>query len=241
MAALPHDYETMLYATDTFKLEDHFTHYVTADDFTTVATDAGTVSVSDGVGGRVALVASDGTVADNDETYIRSTTELFLVAQNKPIRARCRMQYTEANTDDANVMFGLMSAIAANAIVDDGAGLRTTGNYFCFFKVDGGTTWQVRSRNGTGTLTNNTGITAGGASFQTFDIEIDNQGDGGTNVLVHYKINGQPCYDATTGLQIEHAIAISGSTEMHLGAGVKNGAANLETLVIDYIGACQKL
>ena len=85
------------------------------------------------------------------------------------------------------------------------------------------------------------GITAGGASFQTFDIEIDNQGDGGTNVLVHFKINGAPCYDATTGLQIEHVIPIASSTEMHLGAGVKNGAANLETLVIDYIGACQKL
>ncbi|HYE19427.1 MAG TPA: hypothetical protein VEA69_13335 [Tepidisphaeraceae bacterium] len=240
MAALPHNYEVGQYAKDTYFLFDDFNYFVTADLWTSVLTDSGTASVSDGARGTLALVCSDGSVADNDEAYVRTTTELFLVADNKPLRFEARMQYTEANTDDANVFCGFMSAIAANALVDDGAGMRTTGNYFVFFKVDGGTTWQVRSRNGSTTYTNDTGITAGGATYQKFRVEIDNEGDGGTNVQVKYFIDDVQCKDATTFLPIVHKIPISSSTEMHAGAGAKNGGANLETLNIDYIYASQK-
>lgn len=240
MAAHLYPYEEALYAKDTFFLFDDFRHYVSADDFTSVATDSGTISVLDAVGGRLTINASDGSVVDNDESYVRSTTELFLVSDNKPLAFEARVQFTEANTDDANVMAGFMNAIAANALVDDGAGLRTTGNYFMFFKVDGGTTWNVRSRNGTETETNDTGVTAGGASYQKLRVEIDNEGSGATNVQVKFFIDDVQCRDATTNNLIVHTIAIASSTEMQAGVGIKNGGGNAEVLVLDYLYAAQK-
>jgi len=218
-----------------------FNHYVSADEFTSVATDSGTISVLDGVTGRLTINASDGTVADNDESYVRSTTEIFLVADNRPLVAEAYLQYTEANTDDANVFFGFANNIAANFLVDDGAGLRTTGNYFALFKLDGETTWRVRSRNGTETETHDTGITAGGASYQRLRIEIDNEGDGGTNVQVKFFIDDLQCTDVSSAPRrpIVHTIAIASSTEMQVGCGVKNGGANGEVLVVDYMGGWQ--
>lgn len=234
---LPYDYEEVLYAKDTYLFGSDFDHFVTADQFTSLVSDAGTgCSVSDGAGGRVSLTTA---ATDNNEVAIRSTTELFLVADDKPLRYVARMQYTEANTDDANVFLGFANAIGANLLVDDGAGVKTTGNFFCFFKVDGGTTWQVRSRNGTETETNDTGVTAGGADFHTFRIEIDNEGTG-TNVQVKFFIDDVQCRDASTLRPIVHTIAVASSTEMHAGVYAKAGSANGETIVVDYLYAWQK-
>lgn len=199
--------------------------------------DAGTtVAVNDAVGGRVTLTTG---ATDNNECDIRTTAEIFLVADDKPLRYENRSQYTEANNDDANVMHGFMSALAANSLVDDGAGVRTTGNYFVFFKVDGETTWRVRSRNGTETETNDTGITAGGAAFQKFRIEIDNEGSG-TNVQVKFFIDDVQCVDNTTQKPIVHTIAVASSTEMNAGSYVKAGSANSEVVLLDYSFAGQK-
>ena len=245
MAALPHDYEEILFAKDTFHIFTHWHNFTTGQDgWTSLAVDAGTsVAVNDAVGGRVTLTTG---ATDNNEADVRTTTEIFLVADNTPLRFECRAQYTEANTDDANVMHGFMSALAANSLVDDGAGVRTTGNYFVFFKIDGGTTWQVRSRNGTETETNDTGITAGGANYQKFKIEIDNQGSG-TSVEVKFYIDAggglgwQRCRDATTLVPITHTILVASSTEMNAGHYVKAGGANSEVLLVDYTDAAQTL
>lgn len=237
MAALAFDYEEGLYAKDTFFLFTDWYHFVTADDWTSLVVDAGTtITIADAVGGRVSLTTG---ATDNNEADVRTTAEIFLVADNKPLRFECRSQYTEAATDDANVLHGFMSALAANALVDDGAGVRTTGNYFVFFKVDGETTWRVRSRNGTETETNDTGITAGGASFQKFRIEIDNEGSG-TNVQVKFFIDDIQCNDATTNRPIVHTIAVASSTEMNAGHYVKAGGATSEVLVTDWTYAAQQ-
>ena len=238
MAALPHVFEEISWAKHSFFVFSDFEHFVTADAFTSLVADAGTsIAVNDAVGGRLSLTTG---ATDNNEADVRTTAEVYLVADNKPIYFECLAQYTEANTDDANVMHGLMSALAANSLVDDGAGVRTTGNYFVFFKVDGETTWRVRSRNGTETETNDTAVTAGGATYQRFGIEIDNEGDGSSNVAVKFFIDGQQCRDATTLRPIVHTILIASSTEMNAGSYVKAGSANSEVLVIDYLGAIQK-
>lgn len=238
MAALPFDYQTVLYAKDTFLFGSEFYNLITLQDgWTTLVADGGTsAAVTDAVGGRLSMITG---ATDNNEVAVRSSFEIFLVADNKPMRLETRIQYTEANTDDANVMVGFMDALAANSLVDDGAGVRTTGNYFVFFKVDGGTVWQVRSRNDTETETNSTGITAGGASFQKLRIEIDNEGSG-TNVEVKFFIDDIQCVDATTLRPIVHTIAVASSTEMNAGLYVKAGSANSETLVADWFWAWQK-
>ena len=48
------------------------------------------------------------------------------------------------------------------------------------------------------------------------------------------------CRDVTTLVPIVHTIAVSGSTEMNIGAYVKAGSANSEVLVVDYLGYSQK-
>lgn len=222
-----------------FGIESDFNHFVTADDWTSLVADAGTtIAVNDAVGGRITLTTG---ATDNNEVNLRSTAEIFLIADNKPLIAEGYFQFTEANTDDANVFFGCGNAIAANMLVDDGAGLRTTGNYFMFFKLDSDTTttWRVRSRNGTETEVNDTGITAGGTDYQRLRIEIDNEGSGGTNVQVKFFIDDLQCRDATTNKPIVHTIAIASSTEMQVGCGNKAGSANSEVLVVDYMGGWQ--
>lgn len=224
----------------------HLTHGI-VDDFyakdtniwTTTATDSGTVTVADAVGGVAPLVPSDGTVADNDEVYLL-TKEVFKIAAGKPLQASCRIQFTEANTDDANVAFGLMDAVAANSIVDNGAGLKTSFSGACFYKVDGGTRWQVIYSDGatqtTADLSATNSLTksaqsAGGASYQTLQIDIIPKTS--TLVDVVFSIDGSTVYKM---LDKTYASA----TEMSLFVGAKNGGANNETINVDSIRCHQK-
>lgn len=220
-------------------LSDDFYYYVDADLWTVTATDSGTAAAGDAVGGKLTLTASDGTVADNDECYLESTKETFLIADNKSIYFKSIVQFTEANTDDANIFAGLANAVAANLLVDDGAGPRASGNIVCFYKVDGGTTWYVYSRNGSTVNNHDTLITAGGATPQTLEFFVENQGDGSTNVKITFRIDGQWVMNSDTNRYREHVLPIASSTEMQVGFGVKNGGGNNQTLVIDYVYAAQ--
>ena len=237
MAALPHDYEEILFAKDTFYVFDDFKHYVSADDFTSVATDSGTISVLDAVGGRLTINASDGSVVDNDESYVRTTTEMFLVADNKPLRFECRMQYTEANTDDANVFVGFIDAAGANLLVDDGAGPKTTASGFGIFKVDGGTVWKCfSSKSTTQTITAST-TTAGGASYQVLEVEF--QPISSTEGMVYFWVDGVQLVDSNQK-PISHSITFASATEMHfVPCYAKAGSANSETPKISNAFAAQ--
>lgn len=221
---------------------DDFDHLVTADRWTTVASDGGTVSVSDGAGGIVTLDPSDATVADNDEAYLHTTTELFKFANEKPLIVVARVQFTEANTDDANIMFGLMDGVAANAIQDDGAGPKASYSGAVFFKADGSTKWSFESSLA-GTQTTTEGAdTAGGSSYQTLAIEARSR-DATTVELIPYidpagGVNLKQMLDAN-GNKIKHTITLGSPTEMAVVLGVKNGGANQETLLCDYVKAYQ--
>ena len=223
---------------DQYGFFDDFHWYVTAHLFTTVASDSGTVSVSDAVRGVVALVASDGTVADNDETYVRSTTELFRFLAGKPLYAEARVQFTEASTDDANVFFGFADAVSADTLVDNGGGLKASFSGACIYKVDGETAWRCITSNGSSRTVTQSAHTAGGSAYQQLRIEARDVD--GTSCEVTFFLDGQPMLDATSRRPIKHTVAITSATEMHVGAGVKNGGANLETLNIDYIAAYQR-
>lgn len=228
-------------------LFEDFNHHVTADVWSSVLTDSGTMLVGDAVGGRVSLVPSDCTVADNDEAYLKTTKEIFLFAANKPLEWGARMQFTEANTDDANVWVGLMDAIAANSLVDNGAGPKTSGSHFGFHKVDGGTQWIAhRSLGATQTSTtlsaansnDKVSHTAGGASFAEFYGEFIPYSS--TAAILNYYIN-----DSTTGgvkrlVYQDPVFTYTSATEMNFGFGLKNGNTNLETLVVDWAFCIQK-
>lgn len=228
---------------DTFGVVSDFPCYVTADEFTTVASDSGTVSVADAVGGILAIVPSDNTVGDNDESYAKSTTEIFKFAANKPIVFVCRAQFTEANTDDANVVLGIANAVAANYAQDNGGGPPSSYYGFNVHKVDGGTAWICECSMGSTQNTTTSTQSAGGSSYQSFKIVA--HPDTSTQLRVSYFCDPaggdafQPMLSATDGKPIVHLITIASATEMQIGVGVKNGGTNLETLNVDLVGCWQ--
>lgn len=220
-----------------FAIEDDFNHYVTADQFTTVATDSGTVAVNDAAYGIVTLTPSDGSVTDNDETYIKSTKELFLFAANKPLVAEARLKFTEGATDDVNIFFGVKDAIAANTLVDDGAGMATSFSGACIYKVDGGLVWKfITSLGATQTISTSTTLSTS-SSYQVLRIEVNPINSTQAEAIPY--VNGVQLRDANDK-PIKHTFTYTSATEMQVGAGIKNGAdTTAEALLIDYIAAAQ--
>lgn len=223
---------------DTFGLFHDFRYFTSSEEFTSVISDSGSATVSDGgIGGILVLSPSDGTVADNDETYVRSTTEYFKFANDKPLMGECRLQFAEAATNAANVFFGFADAISANTLVDNGGGLKTSFSGACIYKVDGATTWRCVSSNGSTQTISTSSVTAGGSAYQTLRVEVHE--DTSTACIVRFFVNGNPLVDSTSGREIVHRVLYASATDMHVGAGVKNGSTTMETLNIDYIAAYQ--
>jgi hypothetical protein len=179
-------------------------------------------------------------VADNDEAYVESANEVFKFAADKPLLFESRVQFTEANTDDANVLVGLMDAVGANSLQDNGAGPPASYSGAVFFKVDGGTVWQTETSNSTTQTTNELtaanvnnlakrAVTAGGAAYQTLRIEC--MPYSATNAYVSFFVDGVLC--------AQHDYIFTSATEMQIVFGVKNGGANNETLNVDYVSCTQ--
>jgi hypothetical protein len=216
---------------------DDFTHLVTGDLWTDTSGDSGaSAAVADGVKGVVALVTG---ATDNNEAYLHQTAETFKFADDKPLIFEALVQFAEANTDDANVMVGLKDAWAADSILDDGAGPAASYSGAVFFKVDGGTRWNVEYSNGatqeTAELTAANSLdgiakTAGGAAYQRLRIEFQPHGTVGD---VKFFIDDQHVYTFAN-------VSYSSATDMEAGFGVKAGGANSETLNVDYAYARQK-
>jgi hypothetical protein len=224
-----------------FTVQDDFLRDVDSADWVTTLTDSGTASVGDAVGGIIALVPSDGTVADNDEAYIESANEVFKFAARKPLLFEARVQFTEANVDDANVLVGLLDAVGANSLQDNGGGPPASYSGANFHKVDGSTVWQTETSNGTtqttteltAANTNNLAkraVTAGGSAYQTLRIEY--QPYSSTNAYVTFSVDGV--------VVAQHDYVFTSATEMQIGIGVKNGGANNETLNVDYVVCTQE-
>lgn len=233
MRMLPND-QAVEDARAAFRIFDDFDEFTSGDRFAAILTDTGTAAVEDAVGGVILLTPSDGTVADNDEAYIKSKSENFLFADDKPLWYGARLKFTEANTNAANVAHGLMNAVAANSILDDGGGPAASYSGAVFFKTDGTLYWQFEtSLAGTQVTTRIADVaSAGDGVYRTFEIEFRPRSS--TLAEVIPKINGKQCLDVN-GLPIKHEITFTNATEMQLFAGVKNGSTTLETLQVDWI------
>jgi hypothetical protein len=215
-----------------FAVEDDFVTYVTGDVWSSVVTDSGTVATLDAAGGILRLLPSDGTIADNDEAYVKSTKEVALFAVDKPLAIFGRIKITEANVDDSNVAFGCMDAVAADSILDNGGGPKASYSGAVIFKADGDTYWSVESSIGATQTTNKTSLLVSSGAFVDFRIEAQPVG---SDVFVTYFADGTLLRDFTTNEPIKHTVALGTPTEMNVFAGVKNGGANQETLDVDYI------
>lgn len=238
MPALVNTPEALDLARLTHGMFDDFNHYTTTEEWTTVASDSGSITAGDAAGGVITLAPSDGSVANNDETYAKGTKEKYKFAANKPLVWEALVQFTEGNTDDVNIIVGLKDAVAADTLVDDGGGPPSSYSGCVFFKVDGGTKWQVETSVSTTQQTSTTDVTAGGAAYQRLRCEvipIDS-----TIAEATYFIDGVQCKDANGNL-IKHRFTYTGATEMQECLGIKNGAdTTAEALLCDYFGAWQK-
>lgn len=221
----------------TYGVEDDFTMDQTDLVWIDTVTDTGTALSGDAAAGIMTITPSDGTVADNDEVYLATANENFLFAAGKPIYAKTRMKFAEGATNKANVMVGFQSAVAADSLVDDGAGPRATGSGMGIYKVDGGTKWYVWSIvNGTTTATLSS-LTAGSSSYVIYEFFLHDHDT--TNGWFTVKANGDFLKDSN-GNVIRHAVPYASATEMQFMFGLKNGqATTVESVLIDYVVALQ--
>jgi hypothetical protein len=213
---------------------DDFMEYTSGDIWTSLAADAGVTAPAEGDSewGRVQMATG---ATDNNEVMVRSTNEVLLFQADGSFCFLSHIQYTEANTDDANVAVGLADAAGANLLSDDGGGDNINSSGVLIFKVDGETVWRCACEiNGTVKETQSE-QTAGGASYQ--ELMILGKPVDGTNYEFTYFLDRLPLTDATHHKQIKHTLAYASATEMRVVAGyVKAGGANSETLNIDYCG-----
>lgn len=224
-------YTNTLFDIDTSWYFNDFPNFATGTDgVTSLAADVGaTVAVGDAARGIAVLTTG---ATDNNEAALKTTNELYLVAAGRPLYGRARVQFAEAATNAANVFIGFANALAADTMADNGAGPRASGNIFCVEKRDGETQWRLSTRNGATATSTLSTTTAGGASFVTVEIEVEEFDS--VNFYVVALIDGVILRDAN-GTRIRHTVAISGSTEMMFGAYVKAGSGSSEVLSCDYL------
>lgn len=185
----------------------------------------GTDAVLDAAGGILSIATAG---ADNDYHYYVTVNEVFKPAPGKPLRCQARLSLTEANTDDANIVFGVSSVVDGTLVADNGGGLTQANPGILITKVDGGTSWIGAWSDGT------TKKTATLGSFTS-----------GSYVNVGFYLNTSSSSDTHADLIFfvgtteygPYRVALSGGllTEMHGAVGVKAGGSSAETLLVDFV------
>ncbi len=216
---------------------DDFTS-LDADVWTDTSGDSGAACAGTDAAGGVVTLTTGGT--DNNEAYLLSKQECFKFLAARPIKVGSTLKWTEANTDDANVAFGLMDAVGADSIVDDGAGPKASYSGALFYKTDGGTKWNFETSIAGAQVTTAIAYPAissvGDGVYRRLEIFIDPVSS--TEALAKPFINGEQCRDAN-GVLISHSITMTSATEMNLFVGVKAGGANSEVVSVDKIYGTQ--
>ncbi len=224
-----------------FGFFDDFLTFTTADLWTTATSADGTAALdtTTPTGGVLKMHTADASAAGNEAIVVATTGELFKIADGKPLMCEAKIKYAEAATSAANVFFGFADAIAAGTCQDNGGGPPASYSGACFFKVDGGTRWNVESSDGStqenAELTNANSLDrveklcSATASFQTFRIEIVPTSS--TRADFSFYIDG------TLVKKLDNTY--SSATDMDLGIVVKDGGTDEETLYVDYIAAYQ--
>ncbi len=184
--------------------------------------DGGTIANAAGTDGHLSI-ATD--TSDNDESYVSSVVDQFFFTAAKNVHFECKLQLTEANTNDANIIAGLSSVYGANTLVDNGAGPATTFDGAVFYKVDGTMEWETVTSNAAAQT-----ITASVATYASatwYKLEIDYDYNDGVTASVKYYVDGV--------LVNTDALTIAGLAAMSALLGVKAGDTNAETLIVDYV------
>lgn len=213
----------------TFGFMDDFESYTNAQRWTKVLANSGSAGVSDGAAGILAIAASGVSPAANDESYVHTTNALFQFAANKPLLFEAAVQFTEADTNNANILVGVMDGVVAGALANGNAGPKSSYSGMVFFKNGGTTVWSCQTSVGGTQSTTVTSKPAGGVNYQTLTGQW--QPISATQAEAAFFIDGL--------LVARQLFTFTGAVAMQLAAGVKNGGANMESLNVDYLAAYQ--
>lgn len=206
-----------------------FTEYTTGEaGLASTLTNSGTTAVAAATSalpsGALVITCSDGSVADNDEAYVGSEVKTWILQAGKDLWYETGVKFTEANTDDANIMVGLTSTYAANALVDNGAGPPADYDGIVLYKVDGGTTWIAE----TSASTNQTTVTG-----------LPTRQSGSWTRLGFHVVSTDRVDFYVDGVQVGSISAYLPTAAMGLFLGAKNGDTNNEVLNADRVDIVQ--
>ncbi len=119
---------------DVVYIEDDFFGYTDAGDkgWDGGADQGGDVpaAVADMVGGVIDMDA--GATADNDESWLETTQEIFAFGDKKPLGFEWLGYYEETTGDTSSVFVGFMNALSTTPLQNDGAGPKAD---FCGFGI----------------------------------------------------------------------------------------------------------
>lgn len=207
--------------------------------FTTTTGGSGAATVGSAPFGILTLAPTDSTL--NREVYVATTNALFLFQNNKNISIEAYLQFSEANTNKANIAFGLMSAIGAASMADTTGEPKASFSGAVIYKVPGGTVWKTASSVGT---TNNVSVsnkTAGGSAYHVLRIDIEPVSS--TIAEVTYFVDDVQLQLATGRVGqnlIKDQLTYTSALNMQLFVCCKNGSTTPETLLVDYVAWEQK-
>lgn len=213
-------------------------YYSSGGEFTTTTGGAGAATVGSAPYGILTLAPTDSTL--NREVYVATTNSLFLIQNNHILIAEAFLQFSEANTNKANIAFGFMSAVGAASMADNTGEPKASFSGAVIYKVPGGTLWKTCSSVGTTPNTSTSNTTAGGTAYVALRIEIEPVS--ATIAEVTYYVNdiqlqtsgGRPGQN-----YIKDQLTYTGALNMQLFTMCKNGSTTPETLLEDYRAAEQ--
>lgn len=230
---------------------DDFTgNYVSADKWTPLVADSSSAATlvlnHKTLPNGVLSITQDAT--DNDEIYFQSTVMPFLIANGKPMFMEIALNAAELATDDANVLVGFQSGVAAaNDLLDDGAGPKASATQCIIYKLDGGTKWVCRSQIGAGvgrTTTESQHVSAPLSTglYTKLRIEVIPQSSTLAEVIfsIDDGVNGMRQMLDANGYPIKHQLTYTNAVACGTFFGHKNGSATADVLLVDYVYAAQK-
>jgi hypothetical protein len=197
------------------------------------AADQWAIVEDDGAGGTDAMQdAANGIYkhycdGDNDdEAYLISCNESWLIAAGKSLWFEARVAFTEGSTNAMNAGLGLSDKAAANMLTDSGGGPAAEYDGFSFWKTEGALALSFETSNAT---TQSTATSLGNhtsAAFANYGCWVRTESASDTVAVCTPYLNGV-AYTARN-------ITLSGLEEMHFWVGVKSDGSAEEAFSIDY-------
>jgi hypothetical protein len=219
----------------TFSIFDDFPVYVSTDLWTSTASGASAAG-ADGEGGILQLV---GTTSANDYAYVKTTQKCFKIVNNNPLYCEAFIQFSEADTNKANVMFGFSSSVVAGMIANSTGEPQSTFDGAVIYKVNGATVWNTKSSQSTTSPGKSISTTtAGGTAYQRLLIVIEPVSS--TVAEITYYVNGIQLQVSGARNPIKDNLTYTGITNMNFFVGLKQtSTSTAETINVDYMAAGQ--